>query len=165
MSDALAKAMQVANSPDKGNKDAPTITTDPVHLVIVASEKHCYGWHFKDKLVNLETKEYITKWRSPSDEFTYLHKWFPSEKLWAHLLYDDHKGFCTLRNLAATDNFAAFWNNEKLVASIKYVRDSVDGPEISEEEAFDLNDKYKPQRPPEPPEPSTTTGMKRRRTF
>ena len=59
-----------ANSPAK---PAIEYTTDPVHLLLVSSASGPFGWHMKDKKVNVKTKEALAKWRSPTDGYTFMH--------------------------------------------------------------------------------------------
>ena len=138
-------------------------------FVIVASADRPFGVGFP-KQVNKDALEQLKAIRSPSDNWTYWCNWLREEKYWAHLLYSDHPGFMTLEQFLGTDGWAILENNSSLVRSVRFVKDTLHGERISEEQATRLNSNFWPVRPappveppPEEEAPATDPGPKRRR--
>ena len=158
----MAELRKHAGAEAKSAEKQTEYTTNPVHLIIVSSARGPMGMHFKDGLVNEETKAAMKQIRSPTDNYTYVFNWHGKSHLWAHLKTIEHKGFCTLGDLLNTDEFVhALWNDASLVKSMTFHKDRYDGPEITETAAIELNKQYQPSLA-SASEPSTSTDQKRR---
>ena len=140
------------------------LTTAPVDLRIVSSASRAMGVHFQDNWVNESTKTAIKALRSPTDNYTYVFNWHAKSQLWAHMKTIEHRSFCTLGALLNSEEFIKLWNDESLVKSIKFYRDRYDGPEITEQEAVELNSQYRPSLPA-PSSPHTSSSSSQRRRF
>ena len=135
-------------------------TTRPARLATVVSSlgREPWGTGFKGGLVNMETKKALKAIRSPEDNYTYVHQWYDRKKLWAHIKLDGDKGYCTLEQFLDVPETKELWNDQSLVASWTFHKDSIEGPEIDEAEAIELSKLF-------PADAATPQAGSRRRTF
>ena len=138
-------------------------TMDPVVLYIIASRKAPFGVAMKGK-VNQALLDIVKKIKSPADGFTYVFSWYKHGSMWAHIRAKDSPGFCTLRELLqeGSDFIETVWNDAQLVEKVVFLQDSVNGAEITEEVAIELNDQFDPDDDDEAP---ATSQASRRRVF
>ena len=144
--------------------NGPSMTDGPVNLQFVVSSDGSEPWGigFARSLVNSKTKAAVAKLRSPSDGFTWIFNWYKDLKIWASFKIPGDKGFCTLAELLESEDTLNLWNNKALVASWTFVKDKVDGEQISEEMAIEMADLF----PSEPSsEPVTPKSSGKRRLF
>ena len=97
---------------------------------------------------------------SPADNFSWILKWYAELKIWASMKIPGDRGFCTLEDFLQSDGVAALWNNASLVASWTFVKDCVNGEEMSEDVAINLAALFPAELSTEPVTPQS--GSKRR---
>ena len=83
------------------NQSKVTYTTDPLTMYCIASNRKPFGFGFRNSIVNKALIEVIKKHRSPTDNWTYLFKWYGKEAYWAQLLSNGNPGFCKVTHVAA----------------------------------------------------------------
>ena len=139
---------------------AMPVTSEPLDLYVVVSDKAPMGLGTK-RFVNPTLLARIKKVQSPRDNYTFVFSWYKKGKMWAHLKSKTNPGYCTMRQLLADEDFLDMWNDESIISGIIYVKDTIDGPAISEEEALDLNDAFDPDAEP----PQTAQAPRRRAAY
>ena len=133
-----------------------------LQFVVSSDGSEPWGIGFANSLVNSKTKSAIAKLRSPADGFTWIFNWYADLKIWASFKIPGDKGFCTLSDLLESEDTMNLWNNKGLVASWTFVKDKVDGEQITEALAIEMADLF----PSEPSsEPVTPIAGNKRRLF
>ena len=142
----------------------PTMSHEPVHLQFVVSSNGSEPWGigFSKGIVNMDVKAKVAKLQSPADNFTWILKWYAELNIWASFKIPGDRGYCSLEEFLQSDGVAALWNNASLVASWTFVKDRVDGEEMSEDVAINLAALF-PAEPSE--EPVTPQSGSKRRAF